>query len=109
MASYRELTKWIKAKYGFVSKSCWIARVKSDCGLVMRRVAWMLAAGTVAGIMLTIFARRIIGIIIYFEARREAGGLVVIALLLVVVGLLAALIPAARAASVEPMQALRTE
>ena len=37
MASYRELTKWIKAKYGFVSKSCWIARVKSDCGLVMRQ------------------------------------------------------------------------
>jgi hypothetical protein len=37
MASYPELTKWIKANYGFVSKSCWIAHVKSDCGLPMRQ------------------------------------------------------------------------
>lgn len=36
MATYSEITKWIKAKYGFVSKSCWIAHVKSDCGLPMR-------------------------------------------------------------------------
>jgi predicted permease len=78
-------------------------------GMVMRRVAWMLAAGAMAGIVLTVIARRIIGIIIYFEARREAGGLLLIALLLVAVGMLAALLPAARAASVEPMQALRTE
>ncbi len=77
--------------------------------IVMRRVAWMLGAGTAAGIILTFFARRIIEIVIHFEARQEAGGLITIALLLVAVGLLAALIPAARAASVEPMQALRTE
>jgi ABC-type lipoprotein release transport system permease subunit len=51
----------------------------------------------------------VIDTVIYFEARQEAGGLVTIAFLLVAVGLLAALIPAARAASIEPMQALRTE
>jgi ABC-type antimicrobial peptide transport system permease subunit len=34
---------------------------------------------------------------------------VLLALLLVVAGLVAALIPAARAASIEPMQALRSE
>jgi putative ABC transport system permease protein len=78
-------------------------------GMVMRRVAGMLAAGTVAGIVLTVVARKLIGIVIFFEARREAGSLFAIALLLVIVGLLAALVPAARAASVEPMQALRTE
>jgi|HubBroStandDraft_6_1064221.scaffolds.fasta_scaffold54049_2 putative ABC transport system permease protein len=77
--------------------------------MVMRRVAWMLAAGTIAGLILTLFARKMIAIVIYFEARQEAGGLVVTALLLESVGLLAALFPAARAASVEPMQALRTE
>jgi putative ABC transport system permease protein len=77
--------------------------------MVMRRVAWMLAAGTIAGLLLTLFARKMIAIVIYFEARQEAGGLLVTALLLVTVGLLAALFPAARAASVEPMQALRTE
>jgi ABC-type antimicrobial peptide transport system permease subunit len=77
--------------------------------MVMRRVAWMLAAGTIAGLILTLFARKMIAIVIYFEARQEAGGLLVTALLLVTVGLLAALFPAARAASIEPMQALRTE
>jgi predicted permease len=78
-------------------------------GMVMRRVVWMLASGTAAGILLTFFVRKIIEVVIHFEAQREAGGLAVTALLLVTVGLLAALIPAARAASVEPMQALRTE
>ena len=82
---------------------------QSILAMVMRRVIWMLAAGTAAGLVLTIFARKLIGIVIYFEARREAGGLIVIALLLVAAGLLAALLPAARAASIEPMQALRTE
>jgi predicted permease len=77
--------------------------------MVMRRVAWMLGAGTIAGLILTLFARKMIAIVIYFEARQEAGGLLVTALLLVTVGLLAALFPAARAASIEPMQALRRE
>jgi putative ABC transport system permease protein len=81
----------------------------SIMGMVMRRVAWMVAGGAGAGIVLTLFARRIIGIVIYFEAQREAGGLLLIAFLLITVGLLAALLPAARAASIEPMQALRTE
>ena len=81
----------------------------SIMGMVLRRVAWMLAGGTAAGLLLTILARKLIGIVIYFEAQREAGGLLFIALLLGVVGLLAALLPAVRAASIEPMQALRTE
>jgi ABC-type antimicrobial peptide transport system permease subunit len=77
--------------------------------MVLRRVAWMLAAGTVAGLVLTVFARKLIGMVIYFEAQKEAGGFLILALLIVVAGLLAALIPAARAASIEPMQALRAE
>jgi ABC-type antimicrobial peptide transport system permease subunit len=77
--------------------------------MVLRRVAWMLAAGTAAGLVLTVFARKLIGMVIYFEAQKEAGGLALLALLLFTAGLIAALIPAARAASTEPMQALRTE
>lgn len=46
---------------------------------------------------------------IYFEAQREAGGFVALAALLVVACMIAALIPGVRAASIEPMQALRTE
>jgi putative ABC transport system permease protein len=77
--------------------------------MVLRRVAWMLAAGTAAGLVLTLVARKLIGMVIYFEAQKEAGGFLLLALLLLVAGLLAALIPAARAASIEPMQALRAE
>jgi predicted permease len=81
----------------------------SILGMVLRRVAWMLAAGTVAGLTLTILARKLIGMVIYFEAQKEAAGFVLLTLLLFAAGLIAALIPAARAASIEPMQALRTE
>jgi putative ABC transport system permease protein len=77
--------------------------------MVLRRVALMLAAGTLAGIALTVVARKVIGMVIYFEAQKEAGSFLLLALLLLVAGLLAALIPAARAASIEPMQALRSE
>jgi predicted permease len=77
--------------------------------MVMSRVVWMLGAGAVAGLALTFAVRKLIGVVIYFDAQSEAGGFVLIALLLVVAGLVAALIPAARAASIEPMQALRNE
>ncbi len=77
--------------------------------MMLRRVAWMLAAGTAAGLVLTLGARKLIGMVIYFEAQKEAGGFLILALLLLVAGLLAALIPARRAASIEPMQALRAE
>jgi len=77
--------------------------------LVLWRVAWMLGAGTAAGLVLTFVSRKLIGMVIYFDTQKEAAGFLLIALLLVVAGMLAALLPAARAASVEPMQALRSE
>jgi len=76
---------------------------------VLSRVSLMLAAGTAVGLALTFAVRKLIGMVIYFEAQKEAGGFLLLALLLVVAGLLAALIPAVRAASIEPMQALRAE
>jgi predicted permease len=77
--------------------------------MVLKRVAWMLGAGTVVGLVLTLIARKLIGVVIYVDAQKDAGGFLLVALLLVVAGLLAALIPARRAASIEPMQALRSE
>ncbi len=78
-------------------------------GMVLSRVALMLGAGTAAGLLLTLVARKMIGMVIYFDAQKEAGSFVLLGLLLVVAGLVATLIPAARAASIEPMQALRSE
>jgi hypothetical protein len=77
--------------------------------MVLRRVAWMLGAGTAVGLVLTLLARRVIDMVIYVDAQKEAGSFLMLALLLVAAGMLAALIPAVRAASIEPMQALRTE
>jgi ABC-type antimicrobial peptide transport system permease subunit len=77
--------------------------------MVLKRVAWMMGAGTIAGLVLTLIARKLIGMVIYFEPQKEAGGFLLLAMLLVVAGLIAALIPARRAASIEPMQALRAE
>jgi ABC-type antimicrobial peptide transport system permease subunit len=85
------------------------ARRSGILSMVMRRVAWMLCAGAAAGLALTVAARKLIGMVIYFEAQKEVAGFLLLALLLVVAGLVAALIPAARAASIEPMQALRSE
>jgi len=47
--------------------------------------------------------------VIYFEAQKEFSNFLLLAFLLIVAGVAAALIPAARAASTEPMQALRSE
>jgi ABC-type lipoprotein release transport system permease subunit len=77
--------------------------------MVLARVGWMLGTGTLAGLVLTVFARKMIGTVIYFDAQKEAGGFLLVAILLVAAGLVAALIPATRAASIEPVQALRGE
>ncbi len=77
--------------------------------MVMRRVAWMLAGGIAAGLVLTVVARKIVGMVIYLDVQKDAGGFALLALAVVCAGLLAALIPALRAASMEPMQALRSE
>jgi hypothetical protein len=38
MATYREIQKHVKQRYGFVPKTCWIAHVKELNGLPTRRV-----------------------------------------------------------------------
>jgi len=77
--------------------------------MVLRRVSAMLAVGVAAGLGLTVLARSVVGMVIYFEPQKEAGGTLALAALLMVAGLLAAMIPAARAASTEPVKALRSE
>ena len=77
--------------------------------MILRRVAWMVGAGVAAGLVLTVFVRKIIGVVIYFDTQKEVGGFLLLALFLMLAGLIASLIPALRAASIDPMRALRTE
>jgi predicted permease len=77
--------------------------------MVLRRVSLMLSAGVAAGMVLTLLARKIIGMVIYVDAQKEWGTLLLTAAALVAAGMTAAMIPARRAASIDPMQALRTE
>jgi len=77
--------------------------------MVLSRVSVMLAGGAAAGLALTFIARKVIGMVIYIDAQKQAGSFILTALVLIAAGLIAALIPAARAASIEPVRALRTE
>jgi len=36
MATYKEIQKYIKEKYGFIPKTCWIADIKNQYGLTTR-------------------------------------------------------------------------
>ena len=38
MATYQQIQTWVKQKYGFVPKTCWIAQVKEKFGLHVRLV-----------------------------------------------------------------------
>lgn len=36
MATYKQIQIWVKEKYHFIVKTCWIADIKNQCGLPMR-------------------------------------------------------------------------
>jgi predicted permease len=77
--------------------------------LVMRQVIGLLTIGLLAGGLAALFAARAIHSYL-FEIRPGNPAIFMLsALLLVLIGLLAALLPAWRAVSIDPMQALKTE
>lgn len=77
--------------------------------LVLWRVSILLAAGVAAGFALTWAAQRLIGSVVAIHFSHQAGLLALLAVGLATAGVFAALIPMRRAASVQPMEALRME
>jgi putative ABC transport system permease protein len=81
----------------------------SVAGLVLRQGAILIGTGLAVGLALAFAAGRLITGFLYQVKPLDAWTYVAVALLLPVIGLTAALLPARRAASIQPMQALREE
>jgi predicted permease len=77
--------------------------------MVLRESAWVLVAGLAAGIPLTFLAARQIQSMLYKLSPFDPASFALAVAAMTVVSACAALIPARRAASIEPMRALRTE
>ena len=77
--------------------------------LVLKQAAYLLALGLVSGLVASWFATRAIQAFLFGVGRHDPITILSVCALLAVSGLLAAMIPARRAASIDPMQALRTE
>jgi ABC-type antimicrobial peptide transport system permease subunit len=78
-------------------------------GLVLRNATVLLVAGVGLGVVLSIAASRLLAGFLFGVQRHDALTITISATLLLVVGIGAALLPARRAASIEPMEALRNE
>jgi predicted permease len=77
--------------------------------LVLKKAALLLALGLVSGLVASWFATRAIQSFLFGVGRYDPITIFSVCALLVVSGIVAAIVPARRAASIDPMQALRTE
>jgi ABC-type antimicrobial peptide transport system permease subunit len=77
--------------------------------LVMRQACGMLIVGVAAGIGLALASGRLVRGFLYGVEAHDGWTLAGAAVLLLVSGLVAAYLPARRAAGVDPMEALRSE
>ncbi len=77
--------------------------------LVLSRAALLIGLGLVVGVVGSAATRRLMASMIPVAGGRDATAIVLLALGLAIVGLIASMVPARRAASIEPMQALRNE
>ncbi len=78
-------------------------------GMVLRQAGALVAAGLVVGIVATLAGAQLLQSLVFEVAPRSPITIGLAASLLLLTGLLAAWLPARRAAIIEPMQALRSE
>ena len=76
---------------------------------VLGRVAMLMLGGLAAGWVLTLALERVLASVVELHASHDAALLATLTLVFGCIGLGASLIPARRAASVNPTEALRTE
>ncbi len=85
------------------------ATTQSILALILRQGSLLIVVGLGAGIVVALAASRLIASFLYGVRPMDAWSYAGAAVALAVVGLIAALVPARRAASIEPMEALRAE
>ncbi|MFZ0820904.1 MAG: ABC transporter permease [Candidatus Acidiferrales bacterium] len=76
---------------------------------VLRQASMLVLVGLVVGLGLAVFAAKLLSDFLYQVKPVDPWTYVGVSVLLIAVGTIAALVPARRAAAVEPMQALREE
>ncbi len=77
--------------------------------LVLKKAALLLALGLISGLVASWFTTRVIQAFLFGVGRHDPITILSVCALLAASGLIATMIPARRAASIDPMQALRTE
>ncbi len=77
--------------------------------LVLKKAALLLALGLLSGLVASWFATRALQAFLFGVGRHDPITILSVCALLSVSGLIAAMIPARRAASLDPIEALRTE
>ncbi len=82
---------------------------QSVAQMVLRQGSILIGAGLVVGLLLAFASGRLIQSFLYQVHPLDAWTYLAVALVLPVIGLVAALLPARKAASIQPMQALRED
>jgi ABC-type antimicrobial peptide transport system permease subunit len=77
--------------------------------MVLRDAATLLTVGIVIGLTAAIASASVLKTMLYGTGSRDPLVLAAVCIVLAAAGLLAAYLPALRAAAIEPMKALRTE
>jgi putative ABC transport system permease protein len=85
------------------------AGARSAVGLVMGQAGGVVAGGAVLGLLVALVFARVLRGLLYEVEPVDAGTYVTVMAMTFVVGILAAAVPAARAARVDPVNALRAE
>ncbi len=76
---------------------------------ILRRVAVLMLGGIALGWALTLAMQKVLASVIELHPAHDAAFLIALTLTLALIGVAASLLPARRAATIDPMQALRTD
>jgi ABC-type antimicrobial peptide transport system permease subunit len=77
--------------------------------LILKNASALVGCGLVVGLGCTWIGTRLLKSFLFGVSEHDPATVISVSVLLIVCGLIAAFVPARRAASIDPMQALRTE